>query len=193
MADLKTTYKDDVLDTTKNTKRRFNMITNSDGTVSFEDVTEYSQVGDSFGAADINATNEAVSALNTKTSSLYSDFKDFENLTFNINGEVINTGYNYCATAYKLGAFVVLNIEFGAAFFDTTKGFGKMANYRPKEKTYGRIRCRRTTNTDAGENDTIFNNVWIDTEGVVYQGFNSDKYDSHWTGSIFICYPIVDE
>lgn len=62
---LKTDYKDDVLDTSKNTQRKYQMIQNDDGTVSFVDVTEYSQVGDSFGAADINATNEAVSDLNT--------------------------------------------------------------------------------------------------------------------------------
>lgn len=58
MAELKTDYIDDVLDTEKNTRRKYNMITNSDGTVSLEDVTEYTQVGDSFGSKDINATNE---------------------------------------------------------------------------------------------------------------------------------------
>ena len=60
MADLKTTYKDDVLDTSANTKRKYNMITNADGTVSFEDVTTYSQNGDTLGAADVNSANEAV-------------------------------------------------------------------------------------------------------------------------------------
>lgn len=46
MADLKTNYKDDVLDTSKNEKRKFRMIQNDDGTVSFEDATEYTQEGD---------------------------------------------------------------------------------------------------------------------------------------------------
>lgn len=68
MADLKTNYKDDVLDTSVNEKRKFNMIQNSDGTVSFEDVTEYTQTGDSFGAADINATNAAVNDVNSNLS-----------------------------------------------------------------------------------------------------------------------------
>lgn len=36
------------------------MIQNDDGTVSFEDVTEYTQTGDSFGAKDINETNTEV-------------------------------------------------------------------------------------------------------------------------------------
>lgn len=63
MADLKTTYKDDVLDTSKNTKRKYNMIQNSDGTVSLDDVTEYTQQGDDFGSADINATNTRVNEI----------------------------------------------------------------------------------------------------------------------------------
>lgn len=65
MADLKTTYKDDLLDTSVNEKRKYNMIQNADGTVSFEDVTTYLQIGDSFGAADINSTNEKVNEVNS--------------------------------------------------------------------------------------------------------------------------------
>ena len=63
MANLRTDYRDDVLDTSVNTKRKFNMITNLDGTVSFEDVTKYAQVGDSYGSTDINETNGAVNEL----------------------------------------------------------------------------------------------------------------------------------
>lgn len=51
---LRTDYKDDILDLTQNTQRKYRMITNADGTVSFEDVTVYSQVGDSFGAFELN-------------------------------------------------------------------------------------------------------------------------------------------
>lgn len=65
MADLKTTYKDDLLNTSVNEKRKYNMIQNADGTVSFEDVTTYSQIGDSFGAVDINATNKKVNEVNS--------------------------------------------------------------------------------------------------------------------------------
>ena len=71
MADLKTNYKDDVLDTSKNTKRKYKMIQNADGTVSFEDVTVYKQEGDSFGGADINATNEFCNSLNQSMPLLY--------------------------------------------------------------------------------------------------------------------------
>lgn len=60
MAELRTDYKDDILDTEINKRRKYQMITNEDGTVSFEDVTEYLQEGDSFGALDVNAITEAV-------------------------------------------------------------------------------------------------------------------------------------
>lgn len=57
MALLKTDYKDDILPESS-AKRKYNLETNSDGTVSFNDVTEYQQTGDTFGAADINKTNQ---------------------------------------------------------------------------------------------------------------------------------------
>ena len=60
MADLKTDYKDDILDTSQNTRRKYQMINNQDGTVSFVDVTEYIQQGDSFGADDVNAITDAI-------------------------------------------------------------------------------------------------------------------------------------
>ena len=41
MADLRTDYKDDVLNINTNERRKYRMIPNADGTVSFEDVTDY--------------------------------------------------------------------------------------------------------------------------------------------------------
>jgi hypothetical protein len=60
---LKENYKDDILDTSQNVKRKYQMENNGDGTVSFTDVTEYTQQGDSFGASDMNATNGKVNTL----------------------------------------------------------------------------------------------------------------------------------
>ena len=64
MSDLKTDYKDDVLDTSSNTKRIFNLVDQSGdivfANISIQDITKYIQNGDTFGAVDINATNEAV-------------------------------------------------------------------------------------------------------------------------------------
>lgn len=60
MATLKTNYTDDVLDTSQNTKRKYKMINNSDGTVSFDDETTYLNQGDEFGANDINSITEKI-------------------------------------------------------------------------------------------------------------------------------------
>lgn len=60
---LKTDYKNDVLDTSKNTKRKYQQTTNSDGTISLDDVTVYSQEGSLLGANDINATNTEVNRI----------------------------------------------------------------------------------------------------------------------------------
>lgn len=60
---LKDDFKDDILDLSANEKRKYQMISNSDGTVSFIDVTTYLQEGDLFGAGDINETNKAINNL----------------------------------------------------------------------------------------------------------------------------------
>lgn len=59
---LRTDYKDDVLNTALNTERQFSEVTNPNGTKSFRDVTEYTQVGDEFGAAMVNAQNAEINA-----------------------------------------------------------------------------------------------------------------------------------
>ena len=64
MADLKTDYKDDIL--VSGQQRKYNLIENSDGTVSLVDVSSYAQYGDTLKAEDFNATNAAVNALNGK-------------------------------------------------------------------------------------------------------------------------------
>ena len=60
---LPVNFKDDVIDTSINDKRRYNLITNSDGTTSLEDVTTYEQIGSYFGAEQVNQTNSAVNEL----------------------------------------------------------------------------------------------------------------------------------
>ncbi|MFV0394042.1 MAG: hypothetical protein ACK5LC_06560 [Coprobacillaceae bacterium] len=57
---LKTTYKDDIPNTPT---RRYNLINNEDGTVSFEDATVYSQIGDDFAALDVNEITKAINAI----------------------------------------------------------------------------------------------------------------------------------
>ena len=58
---LKTDYKDDII--AEGTKRKYTQTSNSDGTISFPDATEYQQEGDDFGAKDINAPTIVVNGL----------------------------------------------------------------------------------------------------------------------------------
>lgn len=55
MSELRTDFKDDILAETMEGRRRYQIIQNEDGTVSFADVTEYEQTGSDLGQAEINA------------------------------------------------------------------------------------------------------------------------------------------
>ena len=59
-ATLSTNFIDDILHESAGGKRKYRMVYNDDGTVSFDDVTVYEQEGSDYGAGDINRTNEAV-------------------------------------------------------------------------------------------------------------------------------------
>ncbi len=56
MSALRTDYKDDVF----SGSRKYTMVNNPDGTVSFVDQTVYTQVGDSYGASEINEQNQTI-------------------------------------------------------------------------------------------------------------------------------------
>lgn len=56
---LKTDYKDDVF----TGQRKYRVLDNGDGTKTFTDNTLYSQIGDKFGAKDVNAITKTLNAL----------------------------------------------------------------------------------------------------------------------------------
>ena len=59
---LSTDFKDDIL-ASQNSKRKYAQVNNSDGTVSFQDSTAYSQVGSSYGAKEVNEEREAINNI----------------------------------------------------------------------------------------------------------------------------------
>ena len=59
---LKTDYKDDIFEG----NRKYQISEDTDGNVEILDVTSYTQEGDRFGAADINATNGQVNRLSAE-------------------------------------------------------------------------------------------------------------------------------
>lgn len=106
---LKENYKDDILDVSVNTKRKYRMTENQDGTVSLEDETVYTQEGDSFGASDLNAMAHAINntssdaehtSYDNTTSGLVSDnvqgaidevVEEFEQTPIEVGGETLST------------------------------------------------------------------------------------------------------
>ena len=63
MATLATNYQNDILASSMNGKRRYEVTENPDGTISLTDVTEYTQRGSNYAAADLNATNAEVNSI----------------------------------------------------------------------------------------------------------------------------------
>lgn len=60
--ELKEDYKDDIL-AESNIRRKYQMIQNEDGTVSFIDMTAYSQTGDRFSSSDVNKANSKINGV----------------------------------------------------------------------------------------------------------------------------------
>lgn len=153
MADLKTNYVDDVLDSSKNQLRKYQQIQNDDGTVSFVDVTEYSTTGTSFGAKDINDTNAAVNALNESLNSLF--VINVKTLTPSTEIASKNYGYiNFNATSdipdgYKIfDIFCTSNMPVGVSVADNGTSYQVIINNntdiarKPTIKVY--INCIKT-------------------------------------------------
>lgn len=70
MSNLKTNYKDAELSPSMNGKRQYELQYNEAGYTNLVDKTAYTEVGDTFGADDINATNSAVNELNQNLTDL---------------------------------------------------------------------------------------------------------------------------
>ena len=116
-------FKDDILSST-NEKRKYTEISNSDGTKSFEDSTEYDQVGSDFGATQVNQTNQAVNNIYSERildldelelvtePGFFVDALAVAELNSKSSGTVTSVGMNtqYCGVQ-KSGGIGVVNIN----------------------------------------------------------------------------------
>lgn len=108
---LPVNFKDDILASSMGGKRRYNLIQNSDGAYSLEDVTEYTQTGSDFGAAQMNQTNKAVNESCDKANVI----DDLDDIMANqasgmiagakavaeLNGKIIVSKYDKTALNFK--------------------------------------------------------------------------------------------
>lgn len=88
--------------------KRYTEITNEDGTVSFQDVTQYSNRDNSFfGAADANRMNEALNTIMSMVengTNLYTDFQNYftvQKAAFKTEADTINADFNAYVAALE--------------------------------------------------------------------------------------------
>lgn len=191
MADLKTNYVDDVLDTTKNQLRKYQKIQNDDGTVSFVDVTEYTQVGTSFGAKDINDTNAAINDVNGNLNVKYDSESDTIQIYHNgqwhfwkkanLQGLVLFDGNNGGTNTNIITGWTNKGSQYGTSFTVTSssitlKGSGN--------NTSGTIQpVGRSNNTVSLDNYTKMI-VEVLSPGIGQIGFG--KLDTWYTDAVLV-------
>ena len=86
---LKTNYKDYQFQEGE-TLRKYQQISNDDGTISLRDVTSYQQEGDRFSASDINSTNAKVNELSQNVSGLQTDVSGLQTDVSGLQSQIGN-------------------------------------------------------------------------------------------------------
>ena len=110
---LPVNFKDDILNTGVNQKRKYQQTYNADGSVSFEDVTAYQQKGSNFGAQEVNETNGAV---NNIYSERILDLNELELVTepgFFVDAQAVKEAYDALNSKTLNGTKVTL-VEYDA-------------------------------------------------------------------------------
>lgn len=168
MADLRTNYKDDILSTAEQGTRKFNIV-DANGNVLYEgvhleDVSNYLQVGDEYGADEINEQNEAINQLN-------SDLGDIGSVVFSktVTGKTDVTiptnllnRYHYFAISVVLNNSVVAEFRVGGTdlgIANIIQGGYKNAQYNRYVELYGhntnQVRINDCTINGTNESDNI--------------------------------------
>ena len=200
MSELPINFQDDILSEDMNGRRKYQMITNADGTVSFVDVTEYTQVGSNFGQAQINATNAAVNESADKNKII----DDKDDLVANSQAGMIagalavkairdELNNNLSKKTQTLSEGIVLEyneyvailkVNMSGRSFTGTQ-WNQIAiipeEVRPKERGLYFVLIDNTVNSNA-TNNPVF--ARIDTDGKVYIYAFSDRTTLAPVGSV---------
>lgn len=116
---LPVNFKDDIL-AASNPKRKYQQTFNSDGSVSLEDVTVYSQTGSEFGASQVNQTNKAI---NNIYSERILDLDELELVTepgFFVDAQAAKEAYDTLNSNIKNNAGIIAYMKYIALSFHTS-------------------------------------------------------------------------
>ena len=139
---LPTDFKDDVLAESMAGKRRYRIIQNVDGTVSLDDVTDYEQVGSTFGAKQVNDMSSAVNSIE--------DVKAANNCTTTEPGFVLDArqGKNLMDKSNELGRD--LKFPDGVGFYPDIQDGVRGYNTDPKRGADTFTPFKKTVNLGTG-------------------------------------------
>lgn len=187
---LPVNFQDDIVNASMNGKRRYNLIQNTDGTVSLEDVTTYDQVGSNFGAGQINATNKAVndSADSSKIIDSISDIAANTKAGMMAGAlavKELNGSLQQCFTSASNGKALVaaaisgkgISTAANASYQQLANNIGQIVTKQPMHIQNLRIGCQQPT----GERGSIYAIGYCDFNVATYSylEINSVTYDTY--------------
>lgn len=124
---LPVNFKDDIL-AASNAKRKYQQTFNSDGSVSLEDVTVYTQKGSDFGASQVNQTNGAVNNIYDERildldelelvtePGFFVDAQAVKEAYDALNSKIPDVYYEEVALHYYSGAYMTATVNVGKQF-----------------------------------------------------------------------------
>lgn len=180
---LSTSYQDDIL-SSSNTRRKYTQVSNSDGTVSFEDKTQYDQEGSLLSAGDMNRTNQAINGIYANR------IVDLEDLAL-----VTETGFFVDAKPISdIYKETVTELESVATSYGLTvlhKKIGNLHTIRIAGTLSGALTTHKfTIPTECAPTQTVYENVrvgkiWCEIQ-ILSTGSVTITADSTVTGSQYI-------
>lgn len=160
---LATNFKDDIL-ASSNPKRKYQMIYNDDGTVSFQDVTAYSQTGSVFGAKEVNEERAAINKINSDRIVTLDEIDLVTEPGFFVDAMAVKElNRKLEATKNNLSGLQVL--ECGSKIITTPNGLYTLKWDLPEGRSY----VAHVINGDYNANSAEIRKVIIQNNGVIVQ------------------------
>lgn len=180
---LKTNYKNDVLADGMDGRRKYRIINNPDGTVSFLDVTEYEQKGTNFSASDVNAMAENINlsasvenvvAYNGYCSDITTEI-NFDNFYDTVNlPKTIDRNTQGKLSVFETGVRSISFLDEDTAII-TIIGFYSGENNNPSIEIRKVTRSGESTALATGNFSTLWNNsLYLRKETKYNMKTNSD-------------------